>query len=231
MMIPKKIHYCWFGSNKIPDKTLDYIKSWKSKCPDYEFILWNEDNFDINMNAFVREAYDAKKWAFVSDVARLYALKQQGGIYLDTDIELVDNFDNFLDSKAFIGTERLKKLGDAQLSTAVIGSCKQGVWVTQMLQSYQNRSFRLKDGSLDLTPNTASLTYATFNASIIPDLNQSSDELSVYSSEYFSPKDFFSSKLSVTSNTVAIHHFEGGWVSRRVKIKIAIRRFLVRIFK
>ena len=97
MAIPKKIHYCWFGRNEIPEKTLRCIESWKKYCPDYEIIQWNEDNYDINKIPYMKDAYKEKKWAFVSDYARLDVIYQYGGIYLDTDVELVNSLDDLLE--------------------------------------------------------------------------------------------------------------------------------------
>ncbi len=231
MSIPKKIHYCWFGNNKIPKKTQKYIDSWKEKCPDYEIVLWDESNFDVNFNNYTKSAYDAKKWAFVSDVARLYALKHFGGVYLDTDVELLDSFDNFLECNAFIGAERLKDDGSAQLSTATIGSVKDGEWVSKMLSAYEDRQFVKEDNSLDLTPNTKILTNLTFDNKSILDEKISRTDITVWPSNYFSPKNFFDSRLNLTLHTVAVHHFEGGWIPTSIKLRIIIRRFIQRYFK
>ncbi len=230
-MIPKIIHYCWFGGNKIPQKTLKYIESWKKKCPDYEIVCWDESNFNVEFNNYTKSAYQAKKWAFVSDVARLYALKNFGGIYLDTDVELLDNFERYLECTAFIGTERLKQDGYAQLSTATIGSVKDGQWVSKMLSAYEKRTFVKEDNRLDLTPNTQILTQLTFGAPSILEETIFRDDITIFPSEYFSPKNFFDSSLNVTQNTVAVHHFEGGWIPMSIKLKIIIRRLILQHFK
>ncbi|HEQ3588127.1 glycosyltransferase family 32 protein [Vibrio harveyi] len=230
-MIPKVIHYCWFGKNKMPPKTQKYIESWKKKCPDYEIFLWDESNFDVNLNNYTKSAYDAKKWAFVSDVARLYALKHYGGVYLDTDVELLENFDSFLECNAFIGTERLKDDGSAQLSTATIGSVKDGEWVSKMLSDYEEREFVKEDNSLDLTPNTKTLTKLTFGNNSILDEKIMRTDIIVWPSDYFSPKNFFDSRLNLTQNTVAVHHFEGGWIPASIKLRIIVRRFIQRYFR
>ncbi|MBR4241618.1 MAG: hypothetical protein IKR97_05300, partial [Eubacterium sp.] len=105
-MIPKKIHYCWFGGNPLPDSVLKCIESWKHFCPDYEIIQWNEENYDINKFQYAKEAHDAKKWAFVSDLARLDIVYNEGGIYLDTDVELIRSLDSLLDNKCFLAIEQ-----------------------------------------------------------------------------------------------------------------------------
>lgn len=104
-MIPKIIHYCWFGRGKMPKLALKCLKSWNKYCSDYKVICWNEDNFDINSNQYVKEAYESRKYAFVSDYVRLYALYNYGGVYMDTDVEVIKNIDKFLAEKAFTGFE------------------------------------------------------------------------------------------------------------------------------
>ena len=146
--IPKKIHYCWFGNNELPEEQKKYIETWKKHCPDYEIKEWNEKNFDINSNKYVKEAYEAKKFAFVSDYVRLHALYNEGGIYMDTDIEVLKSFDVFLKHTAFIGFEDLKHIG-----TGVIGAEKGNKWIRLLLKDYDNISFYTKNGEIDLTTN------------------------------------------------------------------------------
>ena len=105
-MIPKKIHYCWFGGNPYPDDFKQYLESWKENCPNYEYIEWNEKTFDIKCNKYVEEAYTSKKWAFVTDYVRLWAIYNFGGIYMDTDVEVLKPLDSFLLNEAFSGFER-----------------------------------------------------------------------------------------------------------------------------
>ena len=116
-MIPKKIHYCWFGKNPLPEQTKQYIETWKKYCHDYEIIEWNEDNFDINQNQYCKEAYEAKKWAFVSDYVRLKVLYDNGGIYMDTDIEVIKPLDDLLQYNWFAGFE-----AEDRIQTGVIGA-------------------------------------------------------------------------------------------------------------
>ena len=117
--IPKKIHYCWFGGNPLPKETVEYIKSWKKYCPDYEIIEWNESNFDINRNLYIKQAYEAKKYAFVSDYVRVFALYKYGGIYLDTDVEVFKDFNDLLDNESFWGFEQ-----ENYIATSTIGAKK-----------------------------------------------------------------------------------------------------------
>ena len=109
-MIPKVIHYCWFGHNPLPERYKEWIKSWKRYCPDYEIVEWNESNYDVTKHPYMRAAYDAKKWGFVSDYARLDIIYENGGIYLDTDVELVKNLDELLYQEGFAGVDSSGRL-------------------------------------------------------------------------------------------------------------------------
>lgn len=135
-MIPKIIHYCWFGKGEKPEQVIKYITLWKQKNPDYDIKEWNESNFDYQQWKFCREAYQVKKFAFVSDVCRLYALLTEGGIYLETDIEMIKNFDPFLSDKSFVGEERNHTIG-----SGCIGAEKGTSWVKDFLETYNTREF------------------------------------------------------------------------------------------
>lgn len=135
-MIPKVIHYCWFGKKPLPELALKCIESWKKYCPDYEIKEWNEESFDINMYIYARQAYDAKKWAFVSDVARLYVLYQEGGIYMDTDVELLKSIDCFLENDAFSGFEDKKSV-----PTGIMGAVKNNNVIKEFLDEYNEAFF------------------------------------------------------------------------------------------
>lgn len=135
-MIPKKIHYVWVGGKKKPKDIERCIKSWKKNLKDYEIIEWNENNFDINSNKFTKEAYKAKKWAFVSDYIRMYAIYNEGGIYLDTDNLVLESLDKFLNDRAFVGFEN-----HSYPYTAAFGAEKKHPFVKKVLDYYQNRDF------------------------------------------------------------------------------------------
>jgi len=147
-MIPKIIHYCWFGRNPLPDLALKCIESWKKFLPDYEIIEWNEDNFNLDIYQYTREAYELKKYAFVSDVCRLYAIKEMGGIYLDTDVEILKPLDKFLHHNAFSGFET-----NYTIPTGLMASEKNGKWATEMLDYYYERPFVLDNKKIDMTTN------------------------------------------------------------------------------
>ena len=155
-MIPKTIHYCWFGRGEKNPLIQACIASWRKYLPDYRIVEWNEDSFDVDSTLWTRQAYAAKKWAFVSDYVRLWALEQYGGLYMDVDFRVYRPFDDLMSwYPAFAGYEGSKRQPVMQ---GVIASEPHGAWVRDMLQTYANRTFIKPDGSLDLTPNTAYFT-------------------------------------------------------------------------
>lgn len=219
-MIPKKIHYCWFGGNSLPKDVQIYIETWKKFCPDYEIKEWNEQNFDINANQYVMEAYHQKKWAFVSDVARITALYQEGGIYLDTDVEIIRSLDSLLNNQLFLGFEGTKWVG-----TNIIGAVKGHPLLKKFLDDYKSRSFINKDGSLDLTTNVEKLTLLLIdNYGIEPSgKEQQSGDIHIYPTDYFSPYDYIQGKVKKTNNTYSIHWFTQSWIKRSLwKKKLSI---------
>jgi Mannosyltransferase OCH1 and related enzymes len=197
--IPKIIHYCWFGGGSKPRLIMNCIKSWYKFCPDYKIIEWNETNFPFKDFVFAEEAFNKGKYAFVADVARFYVLKEMGGVYLDTDCELIKPIDpKFLEKTAFFSFESEKTI-----STALIASIKGGKWVGDMLDYYKDRHFILPDGNLDTTPNPVELLVL---AKIKKDNTYQDipDYFNIYPSDYFSPMKF-------TKNTTAIHWFTYTW--------------------
>ena len=217
-MIPKIIHYIWFGKGKKNKLIEECMKSWKKYCPDYEIKEWNEDNFDINSNQYVKEAYENKKWAFVSDYVRLYALYNEGGIYLDTDCELLGNIDSFLDNDAFSGYE-----SDNAIPTAIMGSEEENQWIKLLLDYYENRSFYNEDGTLDLTTNVitiSNLTKEKYNVLYNGKLIDVPGVVKIYPKDYFCPKDWRTGTISFTENSIAIHHFNASWQTPfRIKLR------------
>lgn len=220
-MIPKVIHYCWFGRGPMPELAKKCIESWKKFLPDYEIKEWNEDNFDLNIYPYVREAYDSRKFAFVTDVVRLYALYHEGGIYMDTDVEVLKSLDSFLHHNAFSGFE-----SETSIPTGIMASEKGGKWVKDNLDYYNERHFIKEDGTYDLTTNVVTImkymlllglkrnnTYQDF-----PNL------VTFYPKDYFCPKSFKDGKIYKTSNTVTIHHFAGSWLKKTSKIGLWIQR-------
>ena len=228
-MIPKKIHYCWFGKGNLPESAKKYIESWKKYCPDYEIIEWNEENFDINSNEYVRQAYEMKKYAFVTDYVRLYALYNIGGIYMDTDVEVLKSLDSFLENKAFSGFE------DSNLvPTGIMGAEKNNKWIKDLLDEYKDIKFIDKDGNMDLTTNVTRITnltvkkYGLITKSSYQKLNNG--EVVFYPFDYFCPKSWKTGKITLTNNSYTIHHFSGSWLSTEEQLKNSIYKKCICLF-
>ncbi len=214
-MIPKKIHYCWFGRGEKPKLAEKCIESWKKYCPNYELIEWNEDNFDINSNQYVREAYENRKFAFVTDYVRLYVLNKFGGIYMDTDVEVIKPLDDFLKCKAFSSFEN-----NNYIPTGIIAAEKGNKWIKTLLEDYDNLHF-IKNNELDLTPNTVRITNTTIKKFGLLPISSYQEldngNVTIYPFEYFCPKSHITNEINITKNTHTIHHFSGSWISEDEK--------------
>ncbi len=208
-MIPKIIHYCWFGRGELPELAVKCIESWKKFCPDYEIMVWNEDNFDVNCNQYVKEAYEAKKFAFVSDVARLVALYNYGGIYLDTDVRTLKSFDEYLHHKGFLGFEN-----NTAIQTGVIACEKGNHIIEEFLSSYENRVFVTESGAYDLTTNVAALTQLLKEKGLKTNGEyQEIEGIAFYPQQIFCPDLDRLTEEEYLSSTVTIHYFSGSWKS------------------
>ena len=204
--IPKVIHYCWFGGNQKPELVEKCIQSWKKYCPDYEIIEWNEGNFDIHSNCFVEEAYQMKKWAFVADYVRLYACYTCGGVYLDSDVELLQPIDKFLKNDAFAGFETKDSP-----AMAVIGCVKGHKLFGELLDYYTERHF-IVDGELDMTPNTIIVTRMMVERGIKLDGKQQTVSGCVFYPEIvFCPNNFRRIFYRYSQKSYAVHHILGSW--------------------
>jgi hypothetical protein len=223
-LIPKQIHYCWFGRGEKPQLAVRCLESWKKYCPDYGMTEWNEDNFDVDQFAYAREAYAAGKYAFVADVARLYVLYHKGGIYMDTDVEVLRPLEAFLTDHAFSGFET-----DELMPTGIIGAEQGNPWVWNMLQPYAVRQFRKEDGTLDCTTNTQTITKACL-AECGLKLDGRKQELKggvvIYPRDYFCPKDSGTGKTVLTDNTYTIHHFAASWLAPEQRMKHQVAKAL-----
>lgn len=217
--IPQLIHYCWFGRNPLPPLAVKCINSWKKILQGFEIIEWNEDNFDLVYNQYVKQAYESKKWAFVSDYVRLRVLYDFGGIYMDTDIEVLKELDEFLNLPAFSGFE-----GNGRIPTGIIGAMKGNKWIKELLNDYDERIFIKEDGSYDLTPNVDIITYITKKMYLINLDNTllSLSDVSLYPFDWFCAKSIETGKIKKSENTYTIHHFSGSWMplSKKIKIKL-----------
>lgn len=208
-MIPKIIHYCWFGRGPMPELVLKCIESWHKFMPDWEYKLWSEDNFDVNMMPYTAEAYAAKKYAFVSDVARLWALRQYGGVYLDTDVEVFKSLEPLLKYSAFVGFEGSKRM---PIGTCVMGTVPQGDWISEMCNTYSpTKHFVKENGEYDVTTNTTFLTENMCrNGFVANGKQQQYKDLTVLPTEYFSPRQTTGEYLR-TENTYCDHLFCASW--------------------
>lgn len=218
-MIPKVIHYCWFGGNPLPENVKSFIQTWRKYCPDYEIKEWNENNFNIHALPYVEEAYKNRKWAFVSDVARLQALVNEGGIYMDTDVEVVRSLDSLLTDKAFLGFE-----GTKYIATNMMGCEAHHPFFQQFLETYSTRTFVRKDGSLDLTTNVeaiSKLLQSKFGLQLNGE-EQTLGDIHIYPGDCFSPYDYISGRLRKTKRTYTIHWFDKSWIKQStLRTKIA----------
>lgn len=212
--IPKVIHYMWLGKKEMPEKWKVCIDSWKTYCPDYEIQRWDESNYDIHKNQYMSQAYHAGMYGFVPDYARLDILYQYGGIYMDTDVQLIKNLDDMLYQDAFCGVEKWQTLNFGGLSGSVKGSNA----IEKMLEERERLSFFNTDGSKNM--NTCgyfdTLTAMKYGYRITGK-NQKILDMNIYSYDYFHPYDYMSGQLAKTLNTYSIHHFNGGWLDETMR--------------
>ena len=221
-MIPRIIHYCWFGRGPMPEMAMRCIASWKQVMPDYEYKFWNEDNFDVDSVPYVKEAYGAGKYAFVTDYVRLYALYHEGGIYMDTDVEVLKPYDDLLNLPGFTGYEGSKHLPPV---TGTIASEAGNAWVKEQLSAYESLHFIKDDGSLDTTTNTVRISEIMRKGGFIQN-----GEKQVYMDMYIFPVDYFCPRQTtgeylLTENTYCDHHFMGSWSEGKKRSKNPILRF------
>lgn len=213
-MIPKIIHFCWLSGDEYPELIQKCIDSWKEKLPDYEILCWDTNRFDINGCQYTREAFAEKKYAFASDYIRLYALYHFGGIYLDSDIEVIKSFDTLLDQKAFTCFQKMSMT----LSPWIIGCEKGNPIVKEFLDYYQDRSFYDASGKMDLTPNPYPFTRICRKYGLLlKDEEQNLGSITVFPHDYFCPYSPSNGQLEITDNTYTIHYFNAEWMSEAQK--------------
>lgn len=227
--IPPIVHYCWFGNGEIPENLKGYMKSWKEFLPDWEYKCWNEQTFDIEHSIpYVQEAYARKKFAFVSDYVRLCALRDYGGVYLDTDVQILQSFEPLLKNpkeELIIGFETKQSL-----ITAFIASKPKCQILCDFIESYTGRHFLLENGDMDLTTINDAFTKWMQQYGLV--LNNQEQMLCngtvhVYPYEYFTGSDIENAHPKITDNTYTVHHFQSSWkkskVSTWIKYKIIVR--------
>ena len=234
-MIPKIIHLCWLSGDPYPTKIARCLETWKKHLPDYEVMLWDTKRFDLNSSIWVRQAFEKNKYAFAADYIRFYALYHHGGIYLDSDVEVLKSFDDLLDLPYFMGAEK------AQTPEAAIIGAERGCdWIKQCLDYYNNRTFVKEDGSLDIRklPEIMDQQIRIIKPLRILSLEDSLNirkldmqkEVLEFNDAFFSPKVFDSREVEITPYTYAIHHYQNSWFSPKAKVYYRGRAFLVKIF-
>jgi len=229
-MIPKVIHYCWFGPNELPNSAKTYMQTWKKHLPEFEIKLWNENNFDINIYPYAKDAYQDGKFAFVADVCRAHALYYEGGVYLDTDVEVLKAFDPFLKHTAFAGFEVstldiVSKTKDIHTQMGVIGSKPYATWIKQVLSSFEYLQY---DKSKPITINSIVDSIIIENGFELKDKFQFvEDYLCLYPSVYFIAKDYQTGVIRISNATFCIHHYDATWLRFNVRAKAKLKHLLI----
>lgn len=222
-MIPKTIHYCWFGGNPKPKLAKKCLDSWKKYCPDYEILEWNEGNYDISAAPlYVRQAYEAKKWAFVTDYVRLQVVWENGGIYLDTDVELLKGLDDLLENRAYFGFE-----DEANIATGLGFGAEQGHPILKdVMEDYREIPFRLEDGSYDelSCPPRNTAVFLRHGLKQDGSLQMLGGGIQILPRDYFNPKDWKTGEIRRTENTRSIHHFSASWYTPEMMRKLKKRQ-------
>lgn len=231
-MIPKKIHYCWFGGKPLNKLGKKCLKSWKKFFPDYEIVEWNESNFDLNCCRYVKEAAKEGKWAFVSDYVRFKILYAYGGIYFDTDVEVIKPFDDILERGAFMGCENPDLDSTFAVNPGLGIAVAPGLGLyKEVLEDYEKSSFYRDDGTLNLYTVVQRVTdiLGRHGLSNTMEIQQVAG-VTIYPAEYFCPINMRTGRLVITENTHSIHRYAGSWVSRKAKFRGKVYFVLIRLF-
>lgn len=212
--IPKIIHYCWFGGKPIPERNRKWMESWQQLCPDFEIREWNESNYDVRKEPFMAEAYDAKKWGFVSDYARLDILAKYGGFYLDTDVELLKSLDQLIAQPAFCGFEDCEHVNCG----LGFGAIPQHPLLKALRDDYDGKHFLQEDGSYNMTPSPVYWTERLKNFDLRLDGTfQQLDGINIYPPTAFAPKSYASGQMLESEDTISIHHFDASWQDQEAR--------------
>ena len=233
-MIPKIIHYCWFGRGPLPELAQKCIASWKKYLPDYEIKEWNEDNFDVNIIPYTAEAYQAKKYAFVSDYARFWILYQYGGIYFDTDVEVIRPMDDIIERGNFMGFETDPKpqlkadASEASVNPGLGMGVAPGLGIIKkMLDYYEGRHFEFIPGGIGQLTIVHIATEVLRKAGLKQQQGiQQVDDMWIYPAEYFCPINLKTGRIHVRPNTRTIHHYAGTWQDKHFSFKEWIKKVL-----
>lgn len=215
IMIPKVIHYCWFGNKELPQNLRKCVDSWKRFCPDYYIKKWDESNFDVASHPFMKKAYEEKAWAFVSDYARLKIIFENGGIYLDTDVELLKNLDFLLNYKCYVGIQQAGNLCATGLG---FGAEKHNLIVKEMMEQYDGLEFDINNKNKLSCPllNNRVLVNKGY---IVSDKVTLIDDLAVLPSKMVDPIAVGRSDYLLCDESVSIHHYNASWESLKIRLK------------
>ena len=234
-MIPKIIHFCWLSTDEYPELIKNCIATWKEKLPDYEFIHWDTNRFNLESNIWVKQAFETKKYAFAADYIRLYSVYHHGGIYLDTDIEVLKSFNNLLERPYFIGSE-----GNMIIEAGVFGAEKNNPWVKNCLDYYEGKSFIKNDGTFDtLTLPRIMMSQIEKERTIVEVLPENlsveeqvnnSDKLYMFPKDYFCAKNHGTGMIEKTENTYCVHHFAMSWIDKKRTFLPNVKRQLMQVF-
>lgn len=224
-MIPKVIHYCWFGNNSIPKEYLKYIESWRKFLPGYEIKEWNESNFDVNSIPFTREAYYVGKYAYVSDYARLKILYEYGGVYFDTDVEVVRNMDDLMANGAWMAIEKHSNTPDADdMVNPGLGFAVEphNPIIREIMMFYENTHYIFPDGHYVQIPIVPITSRVLKKYGLRPHCSEpyKCGDINIYPWDYFCPMEYLSNKLELTENTYTVHHYSATWMSWIDKLKM-----------
>ena len=232
-MIPKIIHYCWFGGKEKPRAVQHCIDSWRKFCPDYEIKEWNEQNFDVNMMPYTRDAYQAGKYAFVSDVARFKVLYEEGGVYFDTDVEVIRPIDEVVERGAFMGWERPDALGNVHVAPGLGLAAPKGFSLyKEVLDGFAKLSYYQADGQWNPYTMIPLVTDLLKEKGMrIDGTLQTIEGLTVFPAEFLCPMDSLTGNTSLTENTYAIHHYSMSWLPKSTQWRVLLMRKLRQLVK
>ena len=217
-MIPKVIHYCWLSGDPVPAKLQEYMETWKEKLPDYQFVLWDLNRFDVHSSAWVQQAFNARKYAFAADYIRLYVVYHYGGIYMDMDVDVVRPFpDGLLAGNHMLGYESNDQA--VGIEAGVFGGAKGAEWLRECLAHYDGRHFVAEDGRFDTQPLPRVMM------KILGEKYIRTGIIRPLPPDFLTAKNYDNGKIIVTPNTCTIHHFEGSWFTPTQRMK----RFIIRL--
>ncbi len=222
-MIPKTIHYCWFGEKEKPALTRKCIESWRKLCPDFTIVEWNEHNFDVALNSYTKKCYETKQWAFLSDYIRLIVVFQYGGIYFDTDVEVIRSIDDLLENDAFFGFEN-----DSFVATGLgFGAIKKHPSISAMIQQYE----QVINGKFNTVkcPKLNTDALIPFGLKCDGSFQVLPNNITIYPVDYFNPLDDATGRLDITDNTYSINHYGKSWLGKGARIRSKLTRPLHRV--